>query len=219
MSLIDAKLAILFLKQSFEEIGKVFGPSYIRLLVEYGKNFEAENLGESPPDGIETLDDLVNYILENLDRYPRGYCAMVYGNAKADSRIEGSTGAAWKRSAMDALRQLMQPSGLLDSALPLREALQRAQEFAESIRMAAKLKFTEEDADTVSLLVEECPFTDACGAFEKEGISRISRRKECPNLVCYTAAAELLTGEPCDYAIEKEDRCRGKIFKILTHRD
>ncbi|MGQ9723437.1 MAG: hypothetical protein ACUVXA_19200 [Candidatus Jordarchaeum sp.] len=215
MSMIDANIAVFFLKQSFEDVGKVFGPSYLKLLIEYAREFEAEKLGESPPNGIETLNDIVNYILGNLDRYPRGYCALVYGNAKADSKIEGSTGAAWKRSGINALKQLMQPSGLLNSSRSPIEALESAQEFAQSINMAAKLQFMENSDDTVSIIIEECPFTDSCEAFEKEGISRISGKRECANLICYTAAAQLMTGRQCDYSIRRTEKyCNGKIFHI-----
>ncbi len=215
MSMIDANLAVLFLKQSFEDVGKVFGPSYIKLLVDYAKQFEAEKLGESPPAEIQTIDDVVNYILKNLDRYPRGYCALVFGNAKADSKIEGATGAAWKRSGLNALKQLMQASGLLGETLELKEALEKSQEFAKSINMAAQLQFINESEDTVSVVVEKCPFTDSCEAFDREGISRVAGRRECANLICYTAAAQLVTGKQCDYSlVRNEGKCLGKIFLV-----
>ena len=215
MSLIDANLAILFLKQSFEYISSVFGQSYLKLLVDFAKQFEANKLGELPPEGIENIDDVVNYIVRNLDRYPQGYCALVYGNAKADSEIEGATGAAWKHSGMNALELLMKPSGLLEEPLPLKKALEKSQEFAKSINMAAQLQFIEESEDTVSIIIEKCPFADSCEAFEEEGISRITGRTECANLVCYTAAAQLITRKQCDYSIQrKEHKCRGKIFEV-----
>jgi hypothetical protein len=87
------------------------------MVSEYALQFEAEKLEEDPPENIEGLDQVTNYILANLNRYPRGYCALLYGTAKADSKFWGSTGAGARRAAYSAMKSMSVSSGLLNGMI------------------------------------------------------------------------------------------------------
>ncbi len=47
----------------------------------------------NPPEGVESMEQLVDYILRSMDRYPRGQAALVYGMGKAEEVIQGGVGA------------------------------------------------------------------------------------------------------------------------------
>lgn len=68
----DSQNLLLAAKFAVEETAKLYGPIFTRIVSEYALKFEAEKLNEKPPENIQGLEAVTNYILANLKRYPRG---------------------------------------------------------------------------------------------------------------------------------------------------
>jgi hypothetical protein len=67
-------------KEAEKDYGKIFTTRYI----EFALQFLAEKIGEEPPQNIETLDQLKEYLISKTGIYPKPYCAVVYAEFKVD---------------------------------------------------------------------------------------------------------------------------------------
>ncbi|MFB0563261.1 MAG: hypothetical protein ACETWM_18830 [Candidatus Lokiarchaeia archaeon] len=216
----DNQTFVLFIKGAVEETAKFYGPIFTRMVSNYAVEFEAEKLKEEPPENIQGLEDITNYILENLDRYPQGYCSLVYGIGKAESKLQGSTGSGAKRSAYSAMKSIIESSGLLNSVIGTTkdafEANYKFEELSKMVKTTIPLRFIKGENNEVTIVTDNCPFKDACIAFVNEGISRLIGGGECVALISHAAVTEIIIGNPFDYRLDKFDNpeCSGRIFEI-----
>nr|MDO8083096.1 hypothetical protein [Candidatus Freyarchaeota archaeon] len=216
----DSQVSVLFIKSAVQETEKIYGPIFTRMVSKYALRFEAEKLGEKTPENIQGLEEVTNYILANLKRYPKGYCALMYGIGKAESKLEGSTGAGAKRAAYNAMKSIILASGMLNSIIGITgdvfEALEKFEEIGKAIKTAIPLHFIKGEKNDVTMISNNCPYKDACLAFMNEGISRLIGGSECINIICHTVVSEIVTKKQFDYRLEEFDKpeCRGRIFEI-----
>nr|MDO8083092.1 hypothetical protein [Candidatus Freyarchaeota archaeon] len=216
----DSQTFVLFAINAIEETAKLYGPIFTRMVSEYALKFEAEKLKEKPPENIQGLEQVTNYIITNLKRYPRGYCSLIYGVGKAEARLQGSTGAGAKRSAFHAMKSILENSGLLNSATgttkDLFEALDKYEEISKAVKTAFPLHLIRGENNQVTMVVPNCPFKDSCKAVMNEGISRLVGGSECTVLITHNAVAEIVTKKQFDYRLDEFDKpqCRGRIFEV-----
>ncbi len=216
----DNQTILLVAKTAAEETAKLYGSSFISMVSEYALHFEAEKLKEKPPQNIQGLDQVTNYILQNLNRYPRGYCALLYGIAKADIKFWGSTGAGARRAAYSAMKSILESSGLLKGTIgktkdPF-EAIRMNEKINQELGTASSASYIRGENNQVITVVPNCIYIDACTAFEKEGISRLIGGSECVFLIVTTVGAEIITEKHLDYKLDKFDasECRGRIYEF-----
>ncbi|WXG39808.1 MAG: hypothetical protein WED07_03115 [Candidatus Freyarchaeum deiterrae] len=190
------------------------------MVSEYALKFEAEKLNEKPPENIQGLEAVTDYISANLNRYPRGYCALLYGIAKADIKFWGSTGAGARKAAYSAMKSVIESTGLLNSIIgktkdPF-EAIYTNEEINKELKTTSPARYIRGENNQVIVVVPNCIFMDACKAFAKEGISRLIGGSECVFLVVTDVGAEIVTEKHLDYRLDKfeEDECRGRIFEF-----
>ena len=211
---------VLVAKTAVEETAKIYGSAFTRMVLKYALEFEAEKLNEEPPENIGNLEEVTNYIVENLERYPGGYNSLIYGIGKADSKLEGATGVGAKRAAYSAMKSLIESSGLLDSIIGTTEdafeAVCKAEEINKEIGAAISARYIRGENNQIILIVPNCPFRDACSAVASEGISRLVGGEECVSLITTTAEAEIITKKHFDYRLDEfgEFECRGRVFEI-----
>ena len=216
----NAQIILASAKGAVEETSKIYGPIFSRMVWEHALEFEVETLKEKPPESIEGLDGVIDYIVANLEKYPRGYCSLIYGIGKAESKLEGAMASGAKRAAYTAMKSLIATSGLLDNVIgstdDLFEALKTFVEIEKAMQTASPLHLVREDSERVSMAVPECPYKDACRALASEGISRMFGGSECMMLIGLTAAAEIITEKTYDYKLDKFDNpdCTGKIYSV-----
>ncbi len=216
----DRQIIVVFIKSAVEETAKVYGPIFTRMVSTYALEFEAEKLGETLSEGIQGLEEVTDYIVSNLDKYPKGYCALVYGIGKAESKLQGSTGAGSKRSAYTAMKSILESSGLLNNVIGTTEdafeANYKFEELSKMVKTAFPLRFIRGKNNEVTIVAENCLFKDACRAFVNEGISRMIGGGECVALICHAAVAEIITKKLYDYRLDEFDKpgCRGRVFEI-----
>ncbi|MFB0563030.1 MAG: hypothetical protein ACETWM_17665 [Candidatus Lokiarchaeia archaeon] len=216
----DSQTIVLVGKTAVEETAKLYGPIFTRMVSVYALQFEAEKLKERPPENIRDLEAVTNYIIANLDRYPRGYNSLIYGIGKADSKLQGSTGIGARRAAYSAIKSILESSGLLNSIIGTTEdafeAIYKAEELNKEIKTAVPARYIRGENNQVIVIVPNCSYKDACNAFVNEGISRIVGGAECIYLIVTNAEAEIITKKQLDYKIEEfgKSECRGRIFEV-----
>jgi hypothetical protein len=212
--------AVFILKIAVQETAKIYGPIFTRMVSENALQFEAEKLKEKTPQNLPGLDDVFNYIIANLDKYPRGYNSLIYGIAKAESKLQGSTASGAKRAAYSAVKAILQSSGLLNSVIGTTEdafeSIEKSSEIGKAAKTSPAMRFIREENNGVTIVVPDCPFKDACRSFVKEGISRLVGGSECINLIDNAASVEIITKKQFDYRLEEFDKpqCRGRIFEV-----
>lgn len=218
----DKKIYVHLLKGAAEETAKVYGPIFPKMVIRYALDFEAKKLKEEPPENIQGLDDLANYLIQNLDKYPNGHCAIIYGIVKAESKLQGATGAASRGSAFSAIKGILDHSGVLNSVIGTTEdpfeAVDKFGEISKKVKTAYPERFIRAGEDRIiKILDERCPFRDACTAYVKEGITRIIGGVGCASMATHVAVVEIITKKKFDYKLEKssEHECRGIIFRVL----
>jgi len=213
----DVNTSLMVSKTTTEAVASMFGPVFTKNAVKYTLEFEAQKLGENPPKGIETLDGAVEYIQKNINRYPDGVCSIVYGMAKTERVLEGYSASGSKRMAFNAVKKVMEDSGMLSSlqgsADQIFDAIAKFHELNSFLKVIPPNRFERQD-NGAKMIVKNCTCKDACRKLAGEDFSRIIGGKECIILINHCAAAEIITGKRCDYKLEKFDQpaCEGKIY-------
>jgi hypothetical protein len=216
----DSQILVLVAKTAVEETAKLYGPIFTRMVSEYALKFEADKLKESPPENVQGLEAVTNYIIANLGKYPRGYNSLIYGVCKADSKLQGSTGAGAKRAAYIAMKSIMESSGLLNTLIGTTEdafeAIRKAEELNKEIKSTVSGRYIRGENNRIIMIVPNCLFKDACNAFVKERISRMVGGSECIFLITTNAEGEIVTKKHLDYRLEEfgEPNCKGIIFEF-----
>nr|MDO8082074.1 hypothetical protein [Candidatus Freyarchaeota archaeon] len=216
----DNRNAIFFAKMAVEEARKLYGPIFPRMASRYALEFESRMLKEKPPENIQGLEEVTNYIIANLDRYPNGCSALSYGIFKAESKLQGSTGAGAKRVAYGAMKSILESSGILNSVVGTTEDVFEAyKKFTDSVRSTKVVILTRvirKENNQVVVVFHDCPFKEACRAFVDEGISRMIGGWECIALIIVNVGIEIITKNTLDYKLEEFDKpnCRGRVWEV-----
>ncbi|MEM2146769.1 MAG: hypothetical protein QW279_15505 [Candidatus Jordarchaeaceae archaeon] len=196
---------------------KIYGPVYNKLALKYSLEFEAGKLKEEPPKNMHELEDVANYIIANLDRYPNGHCPLHYGTLKADVKLQGGIGL--RKVTKEVMKNLLESSGLLKSLVGATESAYEAIKMLplREMKLVKRLHcIRSEGKNEVTGTVSDCPFKDSCRALVEEGMSRMIGGLHCTMLIFGTVALEIITGKNFDFALDEieEPHCRGRIFEI-----
>ncbi|WXG39806.1 MAG: hypothetical protein WED07_03105 [Candidatus Freyarchaeum deiterrae] len=216
----DSQTVLFAAKTAVEETSKLYGPIFTRMVSEYALKFEARMLKEKPPENIQGLDAVTNYITANLNRYPRGYNALIYGIARADSKLQGSTGSGSRRAAYSGMKSVLEGSGLLNGVIGTTEDIFEANckslEIFKAIKTAVTSRHIRGKNNQVIVAVPNCAYKDACEALLNEGISRLVGGMECIYLILTIFGPEIITKKHLDYKLEELDKpeCKGRMFEV-----
>jgi hypothetical protein len=216
----DSRNAVFFTKMAIEEAAKLYGPIFKQMASKYALKFEAEKLKENPPENIQGLDEVMNYIMANLDRYPNGHCALVYSIFKTEYTLQGFSASGGKRAVYGAQKSIMENSGLLNGVVgtieDVFEACKKVHETATLTKVAVPAHFIRVENNQVNIVFHpDCTHKDACMAFVDEGISRMVGGLECVILGLINAGVEIITKKHFDYVLEEFNTpvCRGRIWE------
>nr|MDO8080963.1 hypothetical protein [Candidatus Freyarchaeota archaeon] len=216
----DSQTGIIFTKIAAEETAKLYGPIFKRMASKYALEFEAEKLNEKPSENIQGLDEVTNYVIANLDRYPGGLCSLVYGVFKADFKLQGSTGAGAKRAAYGAMKSIIMSSGMLNSIVgtteDVFEACKKFTGTVKSTKVVIPMRLTRGENNQVTVVYPDCLFKEACRALLNEGLSRAVGGLECVALILLNAGVEIITKKTFDYMLDEfdEPECRGRVREV-----
>ncbi|MEM3587029.1 MAG: hypothetical protein QXO71_06885, partial [Candidatus Jordarchaeaceae archaeon] len=159
----DQRFAIALAKAAIEEIANIYGPAFTRLASEYALEFEAKMLNEKPPENIKGLNAVTNYIIANLNRYPRGQCSMVYGLNKAESKLQGFSSSGARRGAYKAMKVMFEKTGLLNKLIGTTENAYEALKMlpVKEMRQVTRYHYIRgEGKNEVTAIYSNCPAKD-----------------------------------------------------------
>ncbi|MEM3586738.1 MAG: hypothetical protein QXO71_05375 [Candidatus Jordarchaeaceae archaeon] len=194
---------------------KLYGLVYTRMALKYILEFEAKKLREEPPQNIQGLEEVVNYIIANLDRYPNGHCALHYGTLKAEFSLQGGIGV--RKLTREIMKNLLETSGFLKSLVGTTESAYEAVKMLplREMKLIKRLHCVRaEGKNEVIGTISDCPFKDSCRALVEKGMSRRIGGLHCTMLTFGTVAVEIITGK--NFAPDKieEPHCIGRVFEI-----
>lgn len=86
---------------------KVYGPVFISKMVKYALQFVAQKSGEVPPENIENLDQLTEYLLSRSDKCPP-YCAAMYAQLKTENDFHDQTGIGTRVEMITMVRKVIE---------------------------------------------------------------------------------------------------------------
>lgn len=229
---IESTVNIYLAKGAIEENAKLYGPIYKRLASEYALDFESRMLKEKPPENIQGLEEVTKYIIENLNRYPRGHCALIYAISKTESKLQGHAGSSGsRRAAFSAMKSMLEAVGLLNSLIGTTEdIIEACRAFKAKVgdAFAAKgmqVKKAEQlqriryirgkGKNEAEIIYTNCPYKDTCRALQDERVTRIVGGSVCINLILGNSITEIITKKRFDYMLEEFDKpdCKGRIFE------
>lgn len=204
-----------FMIEIVKQEANTYGPVYQRLVAKNACEFLAKVVNDRSPPQPSTLEEMVDYITKNPDKYPDGPSAIVYGTTLAQNTLEGSIGAVSKPSYEETSRRL---SANYDFAKSINtaEAYRSQVEVLRGMRMLGSDQSVSGDGDSALVNSKGCIFGDACTAILKLGIHNRSGKFQCPLGRSAATTTEMATGAPHDYEIVdlKPPDCIFEIFKV-----
>ncbi|MFB0561818.1 MAG: hypothetical protein ACETWM_11470 [Candidatus Lokiarchaeia archaeon] len=216
----DYEVVAMFISEAIRVIEGLFGPAFTRMISKYALEFQSEKTGENPPENIENMDGAVKYMTECKDKYPRFYNSLIYGIAKAEKMFEGSTASGAKNLAYNAIKKIIEESGIADQLkgknINIYNALLDYVEAADIVKATTPQRIVKESENVIFQEMENCPWKDACKAMARDDITRMTGDKECVVLIANSAGISVVSGKSIDYKLEKFDQpnCEGRIFEI-----
>jgi hypothetical protein len=218
MSEVTSKLIAGKIVEGIKKAGQSLGPGYVQLAAKYSTEFFARKIGEETP-GIRDIDQALEYSSKNMKAFVNGYTAFAYGAMKAESTIQGATGAFARMVAKTATTEVFEKTGFrkaLGKASDSSEALSKY--YTTLVKLGSMkqedLNFTGSDG-VLELQVDNCPYADACIAAVEEGISRILGGHGCVRILSFATIIEVMTGKQQDYKLRNlsPPRCSGTILE------
>jgi hypothetical protein len=204
--------------EGIKKAGESLGPGYLQLAARNSADFFARRIGEKSPE-ISNLDEALKYVSSKMKSYLNGYSAFAYGAMKAESTIQGATGAVIRVVAKTATANFFDASGLgkaLGSASDSSQALAKYYGLLTKLgsMKPEDLKFTRSDG-VLDLEVDNCPYADACTALVAEGVPRILGGHECVRILSFATIVQVMTGKQQDYKLTNlsPPRCKGQILE------
>ena len=187
-----------------KKAGEALGPGYMQLAAMYSTNFFARKINAEAPY-IKDIDKALKYVTDNMNLFLNGYAALAYGAMKAESTIQGATGAIMRMVAKTSTQKTFEEAGFgkaLGKASTASEALKIYYNSLVKLGSMKKedLEITESD-EGLTLRVDNCPFADACIAAVSEGIPKILGGHECVRILAFATIIEVMTGRQQDYKL------------------
>ena len=204
MSLAASRMISGNIVDGIKKAGESLGPGYLQLAARYSISFFAKKIGVQAPN-IEDIDEARRYISDNMNVFLNGYSALAYGAMKAESTIQGATGAFIRMVAKTSTAKTFEEAGFgkaLGKASTASEALRKY--YASLVKIGSMkqedLEITELEGGLL-LHVRGCPFSDACIAAVSEGIPKILGGHECVRILAFATIIEVMTGRQQDYRL------------------
>ncbi|MGQ9721624.1 MAG: hypothetical protein ACUVXA_09925 [Candidatus Jordarchaeum sp.] len=197
---------------------KLYGPAFSRLAKKNTVEFEAEKVGQEPPEGCEAWEwsQVQEYLGKNFENYPYGFNALIYAMGKTEATLQGSTGTSQRIGTTAVAKQMEagQTSGVSSLAEAWKQSLNKLAFFKI---LPPEISYSTVDEKTIMYEVKNCPFKDSCSAFNIEKIFKSDGKHICALGRITSSDAGQKVGTGCDYYVDKfaNPNCVGRIVQIL----
>lgn len=215
----DLKILMPAMLDSVKHLEKIYGPVFSKIVAKSAAEFAAKRIGDQTPPLIETLRDCVNYIMKNIDRYPNGFSAIVYGSCKAENTLQGGIGSGGRTSTKEGMKEINVKTGAASTyskTANTTEVCKTQLDLAKKMGIMVGETEVGGDGNSATVTYQGCRFSDACQAISQEGIHRLGGGLECTNARAGSSSIELATGCAHDFEIIsfKPPKCVFRIYKI-----
>ncbi len=209
-----AGLVVNAVKGVAETYGPVFTVKYIKNALE----FEAKKIGEDPPKDIETLDQLLEYIVSKIDKYPAPYCTAQYAQVKTENEFQGRAGAGTRVEIMTVAKEIIGKSSGEERQVDLDDAMSKFRETIAGMKISPKeMGYKKNEDGSVLVLWPECNFMDGCKqAFEEGWLNKVSGKMRCAAGEFVCRYFKILTSYEWDYDVLEhyKPHCIQRCFMI-----
>lgn len=185
---------------------KLYGPVFTRLSRIYALRFFANRIDEKPPEGSDEWNwtRVKEYFAKNKDSYPYGFNALMYGMAKTEALLQGSTGVANRLSINMMAKNMAKQQG--DKQIEFWDLVsafkQTADMFVALRIMPPKASYMVENGK-VRFTVDNCSYKDTCEAFRKEKIIKYDLTAVCCISRILCTYIELKLSPDYDYSVKE----------------
>lgn len=195
---------------------KLFGPAYTTRLIKCAMQYEAQRIGEDPPEGITTLDQLTEYIFSKIDKYPTPNCVVMCAQLKVENEFQGGTGAATRVGEMGFHRGFVQSTTGGERNIDLDEIISNLVKTAFELKMGPKeFGYRTNKDGSLDLLFPNCYYKDGCQqALRDNLLNRPDGRMQCSIGSTMCQYLKLVTGYEWDYDCLEFDKphCISKCY-------
>jgi hypothetical protein len=193
-----------------------YGPSFSKIVAKAAAEFEAKRIGDQNPPRIETMEDAAEYIMQNIGKYPDGFCTVIYGLAKAENTLQGGIGSGSRTTAKKSALNFLMGSYARNSTNSTEVYRMQTSMAKQAGLLVGDVKEVSGDENSVTVLFEGCHFADACKAIAQEKIGKLVGGFECTNARSGTASLEYSTKLSHDFEVTRftPPNCIFRIFKV-----
>lgn len=180
---------------------KIFGPIFTTRLIKYALKFEAQKIGEKPPENIKNLDQLAEYLLSKTDKYPTPYCALMYAQYKTENDLQGQTGAATRVGEIGFHRRFEESSSSEQPNIDLDDIILKLRQTAIEMKLSPKeVGYRKNKDGSFDFFLPNCYYKDGCQiSFEEGLLKRPNGKTHCNLGSSLSQYLKAVTGYVWDY--------------------
>ncbi|MEM3525960.1 MAG: hypothetical protein QXV37_00975 [Candidatus Jordarchaeaceae archaeon] len=211
------KLIELAIKGAIEE-EKTYGPVFRDLYIKYALQYAAKKFGETPKGEIKTLDQILEFLVSISDRHPDALNAVVYSGSKAESELQGRSGAAARIGLMGLSKNLVrEPSGK-ERNVDVDQLLATYQKTLLQLEVAnCEVGYRKNSDESVDVIWPNCHMKDGCRmAYDEGALKRAIGGLQCLACAGMLQILKLLSGFDWDYELLEFDKpyCLARVFMV-----
>ncbi|MGQ9723378.1 MAG: hypothetical protein ACUVXA_18900 [Candidatus Jordarchaeum sp.] len=199
----DPRASTEFLLKGIEEEAKIYGPVFTAKFVKYTLEFIAQKIGETTPENIETLDELIDYLVSISDRYPTPCAAIPYAQPKTEIEFQGQTGAGSTIEAISFAKGLKTERNANNDKqeFNIDELLKNIRDAATAIKFCPSECGYKKNIDgSIDIVFPNCPYKDGClRAYHENLLKRPDGRLRCSPVATVCQYLAMFTNYVWDY--------------------
>lgn len=196
---------------------EVYGPVFSKKAIEYALKFISGKIGGGAPSGIETLEQLAEYLISVVGKYPRAYCAVLYAEIMAEAELQGRIGAAIQISEIKWARGLV-GGAKREVNIDVEKILLDMNVMTRALKINPNdgSGYRVNDDGMLEMFFVNCYFMDVCKQVLEEGYRRVDGRMYCPSSSGICRYFRGVTGHEWDYDLLEFDKpyCTSKIYML-----
>jgi hypothetical protein len=212
------KTSIELLIKGMIEEEKTYGPIYRDLLIKHALRFVAQKYGETPKEAIKTLDQLIGYLVSISDKHPGAANAAIYGGLKAESDLEGKSGAGIRVGLIGFSGNVKKKPSAKERNVDIDQLLETIQKTLIQLGLAHyELGYRKNEDESVDLIWPNCYLKDGCRLSHDEGATRrIIGGSQCVSCSGMCQLLKLLSSFQWDYELLEFDKpqCIARISMV-----
>ena len=197
---------------------RVFGPIFIVRIVASVVDFIAQRVGERPPEEIKTLDQMAQYLLSKVEKYPTPYCAVMYSQHKVECDLQGKTGALSRVGDIGWQRNFAKTQAVGGKAVDFDRIVSDLRKASVMMKMSpSEFGYRKNEYGGVDFIIPRCFYLDGCRqAFEQGLLARPDGRTHCDLGSSLCQFFKVATSSEYDYELMEayKPRCIVRYFTV-----